>query len=310
MLLGGSLDFFVSLQTETSPSVLMQRFLNIGGVLHDLSVPCVMAVLNVTPDSFFSSSRLEGEQQLAEAADRALAEGAALLDVGACSTRPGSPQPSAEEEWKRLEPALRLLRSRFPDSLLSVDTYRAEIARRAVTCYGVQLVNDVTGGEGDAGMFPTVADLHVPYVLTHMRGTPQTMQQLTDYDNLLADITDWLQRRIDRLHRLGVTDVIADPGFGLAKTTEQNWQLLAGLRCLQVLDVPLLAGLSRKSMIQQALSCTADEALNGTTAAHMVALREGASFLRVHDVRPAVEAIRIHLLTVPQPAVPPQYATL
>ena len=251
----------------------MSKYLiNSHGWLLDSSTPRVMAIINVTPDSFYAASRANEESSILQHAEQALTEGADWLDIGACSTRPGSEQPSQQEEWQRLESALRPLRAHFPEARLSVDTYRADIARRAVWEYGVNLINDISGGEMDAAMFGCVAALRVPYILSHMRGTPRTMQQMTDYENLMQEIIHFFQLRLDQLHRLGVTDVILDPGFGFAKTKQQCFHLLSHLSDLQVLECPVMAGLSRKSM----LSADAQQALPATIAANMAALMGGA----------------------------------
>ncbi len=267
--------------------------LHIGSHLLRLDTPVVMAILNSTPDSFVPSTRLATEADAVRAAEKALREGATILDIGGYSTRPGAAEVSPEEEWRRVHRAASAVRRAFPEAILSVDTYRAEVARRAVLEDNVQIINDVSGGTLDEAMFDTVAALHVPYILMHMRGTPRTMQTLTDYDDILSDMVAFFQTRIDRLSQLGVSDVIIDPGFGFSKTLEQNYYVLAHLRELAVLGKPILAGISRKSMLYKALGITQEEALNATTAANMVALLGGASILRVHDTRAAVEAVRI-----------------
>ena len=222
-----------------------------------------------------------------------LAEGADVIDVGACSTRPGSESVDATGEMERLEWALAAIRRAAPDAIVSVDTYRAEVARRCVEQWGADIINDISGGTLDEAMFSTVASLRVPYVLMHMRGTPETMAGLTDYDNVAADVLEWMARRIDELRQLGVADVIADPGFGFAKTMEQNYELLMRLEAFHALNAPLLVGVSRKRMIYTPLACDADHALNGTTVVNTVALMQGTHFLRVHDVRAAAEAVKL-----------------
>ena len=255
-----------------------------------------MGIVNITPDSFYRGSRVTDEQTLIERVSQMLDVGADVLDLGACSTRPGSEQVSAQGEMERLQWALDIVRRLAPDAILSVDTYRADVARRCVEEWGVDIINDISGGTLDAAMFETVAHLRVPYVLMHMRGTPDTMSSLTDYDDVTADVLQWMAQRIDELRQMGVADVIADPGFGFAKTMEQNYEMLARLEAFHALDTPLLVGVSRKRMIYTPLGCTADEALNGTTIVNTMALERGAHILRVHDVRAAVEAVKLTAL--------------
>ena len=270
--------------------------LNLHGRLVTIDRPWVMGIINVTPDSFYSGSRVNDERSLVERVRQMLDEGADVLDVGACSTRPGSEQVDARQEMERLQWALGVMRREAPDAIISVDTYRADVARRCVEEWGADIVNDISGGLIDEAMFATVAELQVPYVLMHMRGTPETMSSLTDYDNVAAEVLEWMARRIDELRQLGVADVIADPGFGFAKTQEQNYELLARLEAFHALNAPLLVGVSRKRMIYTPLGCTADEALNGTTVINTIALQQGAHILRVHDVKAAVEAVRLTTL--------------
>jgi len=275
----------------------MQQFktysLNMRGRLVTIDRPWVMGIINVTPDSFYSGSRVNDEQVLVDRVMQMMAEGADVLDVGACSTRPGSESVDAQGEMKRLQWALAVIRRVAPEAILSVDTYRADVARRCVEDWGVDIINDISGGTIDDKMFATVAGLHVPYVLMHMRGTPETMTTMTDYDNVAADVLEWMARRIDGLRQMGVADVIADPGFGFAKTLEQNYELLARLDAFHALNAPLLVGVSRKRMIYTPLACTADDALNGTTVINTLALQLGAHILRVHDVKAAVEAVKL-----------------
>lgn len=267
--------------------------LNLHGRLVTIDRPWVMGIINVTPDSFYSGSRVNDERSLVERVRQMLDEGADVLDVGACSTRPGSEQVDARQEMERLQWALGVMRREASDAIISVDTYRADVARRCVEEWGADIINDISGGLIDETMFATVAELQVPYVLMHMRGTPETMSSLTDYDNVAADVLEWMARRIDELRQLGVADVIADPGFGFAKTQEQNYELLARLEAFHALNAPLLVGVSRKRMIYTPLGCTADEALNGTTVINAIALQQGAHILRVHDVKAAIEAVRL-----------------
>ena len=263
--------------------------LNLHGRLVVIDRPWVMGIVNVTTDSFYSGSRTIDEQSLAARVRQLVAEGADVIDLGACSTRPGSEPVPAGDEADRLAMALNVVQGVAPGVMTSVDTYRAGVARRCVDEWGADIINDISGGTLDGDMFATVARLRVPYVLTHMRGTPATMSQMTDYDDVAADVLEWMARRIDELRQMGVADVIADPGFGFAKTLEQNYELLSQLEAFHALNAPLLVGVSRKRMIYEALDCTADEALNGTTACNTTALLQGAHILRVHDVKAAVE---------------------
>ena len=258
--------------------------------------PWVMGIVNITPDSFYSGSRVTDEQTLVERVQAMMAEGADVIDVGACSTRPGSESVDARGEKERLKWALAVIRRVAPDMILSVDTYRADVALQCVEQWGVDIINDISGGTLDEKMFQTVADLNVPYILMHMRGTPETMSGLTDYDNVAADVLEWMARRIDELRQMGVSDIIADPGFGFAKTVEQNYELLSRLEAFHALEAPLLVGVSRKRMIYTPLDCDADHALNGTTVVNTIALMQGAHILRVHDVRAAAEAVKLTAL--------------
>lgn len=279
---------------------MMQPFkpysLNLKGKLVTIDRPWVMGIVNVTPDSFYSGSRVTDEQTLVERVQAMIADGVDVIDLGACSTRPGSESVDAQGEMVRLEWALGVIRRVAPHVILSVDTYRSAVARRCVEQWGVDIINDISGGTLDEMMFQTVADLRVPYVLMHMRGTPETMSGLTDYDNVAADVLDWMARRIDELRQMGVSDIIADPGFGFAKTVEQNYELLSRLEGFHALEAPLLVGVSRKRMIYTPLDCDADHALNGTTVVNTIALMQGAHILRVHDVRAAAEAVKLTTL--------------
>jgi dihydropteroate synthase len=258
-----------------------------------LRQPQVMGILNVTPDSFYAASRKEGDEEIAARARQIVSEGGSMIDVGAYSTRPDAAEVSAEEEWQRLRHALPIVRREAPDTLISVDTFRADVARRCVEELDADIINDVSGGTLDEEMFPVVARLGVPYILMHMRGTPRTMQQLTDYRDLVAEVKDFLLERTARLRDLGARDIILDPGYGFAKTLDQNYELYAALPELCQLGLPVLVGISRKSMIYKLLGGTADDALNGTTVLNTLAVQAGAKILRVHDVRPAVEAVKI-----------------
>lgn len=269
--------------------------LNLSGQLLSLERAVVMGIINVTPDSFYSTSRIAGEQELRTRIDTLLREGASIADLGAYSSRHGAEEVSAQEEMRRLAPALRILRDEYPALPVSVDTFRADVARWAVQEYGVAMINDISGGALDPQMYPTIAELQVPYILMHMRGTPQTMGEQTDYQDLILDLIDYFIQRVGQLTELGVHDIVLDPGFGFSKTLEQNYELLARMSDLgTVLPQPLLVGISRKSMIYRLLGQTPEEALNGTSILHAFALERGAKILRVHDVAPAVEAIRLY----------------
>ena len=270
------------------------------GKVLSLEEPVAMGILNLTPDSFFSGSRLwDGgtfkAQQLVDRAGQMLSEGAAILDLGAYSTRPGADDISPPEELDRLLPAVEVLRKHFPHAWLSVDTFRANIAKAAVDA-GAHIINDVSGGNLDAEMFQTVAECQVPYILMHMRGTPATMTKLNQYNDLVADITIELLRKAYQLRALGVVDIVFDPGFGFAKSIDQNFELLSSMEYLTRWGYPVLAGISRKSMIYRSLNITPDQALNGTTCLHAFALSHGARILRVHDVKAATEAIQLYKL--------------
>ena len=267
--------------------------LNIGGALMDFSTPKVMGIVNITPDSFFSQSRTEGRDVIRERVARMRGEGADILDIGGYSTRPGAADVSPDEEYSRLARALEVVREVWPDAPVSVDTFRASVARRCVEEWGVAIVNDVSGGTLDPEMWPVVAGLRVAYVLMHMRGTPQTMQSLTDYADVTADVVTDLARKVYELRGLGVNDIIIDPGFGFAKTPSQNFRLLDELGEFCRMGMPVLAGLSRKSMIWRTLGISPEESLEGTVALNAIALDRGADILRVHDVLPAVHAVRL-----------------
>lgn len=271
----------------------MDKMLNIKGNLVSLDTPVVMGILNVTPDSFYAASRQRGEADIERRIETILSEGGAWIDVGGYSSRPDAEDVSPEEEKRRLEPALRLLRDRYPEVPVSLDTFRAEVARWGVEEYGVALINDISGGELDEAMFRTVAGLRVPYLLMHMRGTPRTMQRHTDYADLMEEVMLYFARKVRELRLLGVNDIILDPGFGFSKTLEQNYRLMCHLEEFAVFELPLLVGVSRKSMIYRLLDATPEESLNGTTVLNTFALLHGADILRVHDVRQAVEAVRI-----------------
>lgn len=273
----------------------MKNFsLNLSGRLVEFDRPAVMAIVNATPDSFFAGSRVATADQVARRTESLLAEGADIIDLGACSTRPGSESPDADEELRRLEPAFEAIRRVSADVPVSVDTFRASVARRCVTELGADIINDISGGTLDPAMFDTVAETGAPYVMMHTRGTPETMQQLTDYSaqgGVTAAVLEFFAERIADLAGRGVADIIVDPGFGFAKTVEQNWQLMRELPALLALGRPVLAGISRKSMLTRPLQISADEALPATVAANVMALERGAMILRVHDAAAARQAI-------------------
>ncbi len=270
-----------------------QSTINLRGHLLDLTTPQVMGILNLTPDSFFPGSRMQGTDALLEKAEQMLSEGASILDLGGMSSRPGAEMISEEEELRRVVPAIEALVRRFPDALLSVDTVRSRVARESVQA-GAAMINDISAGRLDPAMYETVASLRVPYVLMHMKGMPDTMQKDPVYEDVLIEVMDFLIAELGKLRDLGIHDVILDPGFGFGKTVAHNYELLKNLSTFQILERPLLVGISRKSMITRVLGVSPAEALNGTTALHMVALQEGAKILRVHDVKEAVEVVRVY----------------
>lgn len=268
--------------------------LNLKGRLAEYDHPAVMGILNVTPDSFYAGSRVTGTVELHRRVENMLAQGADIIDVGGYSSRPGADDVSPEEEMARVRRGVEAIRRVSADIPVSVDTFRADVARRAVLDWGADIVNDISGGAIDSGMFPTVAELKVPYILMHMRGTPATMQTMTAYEDVTADVVAELSGLMHQLELDGVADIIIDPGFGFAKTLDQNYELMRHLpQIAQLLGKPVLVGISRKSMITKLLSVTADEALPGTVALNTFALLNGASVLRVHDVEAAVQAVRI-----------------
>lgn len=273
---------------------MQKRTLNLGGKLYGLDIPLVMGIVNATPDSFFSDSRAQGEALLSQRIAQLVGDGADIIDVGGYSSRPGATDISPREERGRLEPALRLLRDNYPGIPVSVDTFRADVAAWARDEYGVAMINDISAGTLDEAMFETVARRQIPYIMMHMRGTPKTMNSFVCYESLTVEVLDYFVDRLGRLRDLGLHDVVIDPGFGFAKTLEQNYELLNAMADLKdALELPLLVGVSRKSMIYRFLGVTADEALNGTTVLHTYALLSGADVLRVHDVREAREVISL-----------------
>lgn len=272
---------------------LLPYTINVRGTLLDLSEPQVMGILNVTPDSFYDGSRKQTEEDIRLRANAIIDEGGSMIDVGAYSSRPGADEVTPDEEMRRLDKALSIIRHDHPQAIISVDTFRADVAERCVRDFEADIINDISGGDLDPHMFDTVARLGVPYILMHMKGTPQTMQQAPHYDDLMAEMLQYFGKRTQQLHEMGVKDIILDPGFGFAKTLEHNYQLMSRMDKLQVLGLPLLVGISRKSMIYRLLGTTPQEALNGTSVLNTLALQKGASILRVHDVRECVEVVRI-----------------
>ncbi|GAA4230437.1 dihydropteroate synthase [Postechiella marina] len=266
--------------------------INCKGKLIDLSTPKVMGILNITPDSFYDGGAHKNEKDILNHVDLMLNEGATFIDIGAYSSRPNAAHVSQDVELKRILPIISLVLKTFPETLISVDTFRSQVAKQTIEA-GAALINDISAGKLDNDMLQTVANLHVPYIMMHMRGTPQTMQQQTNYNNLTKDIIFYFSERIAQAKKLGIADMIVDPGFGFAKTLEQNFELLNELELLKMLDKPILAGISRKSMIYKKLEISAKEALNGTSILNTVALQKGASILRVHDVKEALECVKL-----------------
>lgn len=272
---------------------LIPYTLNVRGHLLDLSEPQVMGILNVTPDSFYAESRMKTEEAIRRRVRQIVEEGGSMIDVGAYSSRPGADDVSADEEMARLRRGMKIVREEAPEIPVSVDTFRADVAKMCIEELGADIINDISGGELDKEMFHTVAKLGVPYILMHMKGTPQTMQEAPHYDDLMKEVMLYFSEKIQQLRDLGQKDIILDPGYGFAKTLDHNYELLVHQEMLSIFELPLLVGVSRKSMIYKLLGCTPDEALNGTTALNTIALQKGASILRVHDVKEAVEVVRI-----------------
>ena len=267
--------------------------INCGGSLLTFDRPLIMGIMNITPDSFYGGSRLGDTDRIREAAGRMLDDGASILDVGAVSTRPGAKEISEDQEMERLKPALETLRNSYPGAVISVDTTRSGVARKVVNEYQVDMINDISGGQTDQGMLETIAELKVPYVVMHMRGKPENMQEHTNYSNLLRELLKYFSERISILNTIGVNDIIIDPGFGFSKTVEQNFEILERLDAFHIFNLPVLVGLSRKSLIYKTLGISPAEALNGTTALHTVAVLKGASILRVHDVYEAAQVVKL-----------------
>jgi len=267
-------------------------FINCKGKLLDLSEPKVMGIMNITPDSFYHGSRSNTEKEILLTAEKMLTDGATFLDLGAYSSRPGADDISTEEELNRIIPAIELILKEFPQTLLSIDTFRAEVAEKSIDA-GAALINDISAGKLDEKMLSIIAKYQVPYIMMHMKGTPQTMKDLNQYDDLTADVLFYFSERIKAARELGINDIIIDPGFGFAKNIDQNFELLSKLELFNNLELPLLVGVSRKSMIWKKLNISAEEALNGTTSLNTAALLKGAHILRVHDVKEAVECIKL-----------------
>ena len=273
----------------------MKRTLNCKGKLVDLNEPKVMGILNITPDSFYDKSRFSSKDDLLKKTETMLSEGATFIDVGAYSSRPGAEFVSEEEERKRLIPALEIILKEFPDVLLSIDTFRSNIARETIDL-GASIINDISGGDMDPDMFDVVVNKQVPYILMHMRGNPQNMSKLNNYYHLIVDIISELQVKVNNLEKRGLNDIIIDPGLGFAKDLLQNYEIVKELNSFKCIDHPLLIGASRKSMIYKLLECEPHNALIGTTVVHTACLLNGTSILRVHDVKEAIEAIKITTL--------------
>jgi dihydropteroate synthase len=274
-----------------------KQLIRIKGKYMDLTIPKIVGILNITPDSFFDGGKYTELDRMIDHVDQMLAEGADIIDVGAYSSRPGAENISPEEELQRLTRALSPIRQKYSEIILSVDTFRSDIARKVVIEFQVDIINDISAGMLDMRMADTVAELQVPYIIMHMRGTPSDMQQHTDYTDVIKEAIQFLGRQAGMLKLKGVNDIIIDPGFGFSKTLDQNFQLLSNLDAFKILEYPLLVGISRKSMVYKTLDISPDEALSGTTALHMTALQKGADLLRVHDVKEAKQAVQLYLKT-------------
>ena len=266
---------------------------NIKGELMDFSSPKVMGVLNITPDSFFQGSRKQTEKEITERVQQIVLEGADIIDIGGYSSRPNAAFVSEQEESERLRFGLEILFKEAPDAIVSIDTFRANVAKICVEDYGVSIINDISAGELDDKMFDTVAALQVPYIIMHMRGTPQSMMEQIQYNHLLKDIFLYFAEKVNTLHQKGVNDIWIDPGFGFSKTTDQNYEVLNKLEQFRIFELPILVGFSRKTMIREVIQVSADDALTGTTALNMFSLTQGANILRVHDVKDAAQTVRL-----------------
>ena len=286
-------DFCLLLSYRMKKTMKTPLYINVNGRLMDLSEPQVMGILNVTPDSFYAGSRSETEKDIVQRLHQIIDEGASIIDIGGYSSRPNAEHISVEEEMSRLRNGLEIIRKHSPNAVVSVDTFRADVAKMCVEEYGVAIINDISAGQMDEEMFPTIAKLGVPYIIMHMKGTPQDMQVSPKYDHFLKEIFYYFSEKVQKLRDLGVKDIIIDPGFGFGKTIEHNSELMNHLEEFSLFELPLLVGVSRKSMIYKLLGTIPEEAMNGTTALHTIALLKGANILRVHDVKEAVESIKI-----------------
>ncbi|KAF2517529.1 dihydropteroate synthase [Flavobacterium salilacus subsp. salilacus] len=266
--------------------------INCKGTLTDLSQPKIMGILNCTPDSFYDGGRYKNENEFLQQAERMLSEGADFIDIGAYSSKPNAEFVSTTEELQRIVPVVELILKHFPDTLISIDTFRADVAKACIAA-GAAIINDISAGLLDTKMLETVGQLKAPYIMMHMRGTPQTMTKLTQYDDIVKEMLLYFSQRIEAARNCGIDDIIIDPGFGFAKTLEQNYEVLQKMELFKIIELPILAGVSRKSMIYKLLGITPQEALNGTTVLNTVALTKGANILRVHDVKEAVETVKI-----------------
>jgi dihydropteroate synthase len=269
-----------------------KKLLNIRGELISLESPIVMGIVNVTPDSFFDGGKYVDEEAVLERVSQVISEGGLIVDVGGYSSRPGAAEISEEEELKRVIPAIKIIRNNFPNVIISADTFRSNVAYKAIE-KGADIINDISVGSIDKRMFDVVAELNVPYIMMHMQGTPQTMQLHPEYKDVTQDIIYYFSEKIDTLYQKGVSDIILDPGFGFGKTVEHNYTLLKNLQAFNMFELPVLVGLSRKSMINKVLNISPKDALNGTTVINTLALLNGADILRVHDVKQAVEAVKL-----------------
>ena len=272
-----------------------------NGKIISLEKPLVMGIINITPDSFYAKSQFVLQRQIAKRAREILVQGGSIIDIGACSTRPGAKLVSEKEEILRLSKGLTTIRKNFPDAIISVDTFRASVAKHVVNNFNANMINDISAGNMDEKMIETIASLSVPYIAMHMQGTPQNMQQNPNYSNVVKELIAFFAQKIEQLYKAGVRDVIIDPGFGFGKAIEHNYALLQNLEAFKLFGLPILVGLSRKSMIYKVLNIKPDQALNGTTAINTIALFKGANILRVHDVKEAVETVSLASLTKSQP---------
>ena len=286
-------DFCLLLSYRMKKTMKTPLYINVNGRLMDLSEPQVMGILNVTPDSFYAGSRSETEKDITRRLHQIIDEGASIIDIGGYSSRPNAEHISMDEEMNRLRNGLEIIRKHSPNAIVSVDTFRADVAKMCVEEFGVAIINDISAGQMDKEMFSTIARLGVPYIIMHMKGTPQDMQVSPQYDHFLKEIFYYFSEKVQELRDLGVKDIIIDPGFGFGKTLEHNYELMNHLEEFSLFELPLLVGVSRKSMIYKLLGTTPEEALNGSTALHTIALLKGANILRVHDVREAVETTKI-----------------